>query len=151
MGVAHSLLLAALAALLIVAAVGDWRTRIIENWLNAVIALAAPLSWWTGHVALWPDAALLIAQAAIVFALFAGLFALGAMGGGDVKLIGALALWFPITPFLQLLIAMSLIGGVLTVFMIARQRVMKISGALEIPYGIAIALAGLWTIFRTIS
>ena len=31
----------------------------------------------------------------LVFALFAIAFALGAMGGGDVKLVAALALWLP--------------------------------------------------------
>ena len=34
-------------------------------------------------------------MAAAVFGLFAVAFALGAMGGGDVKLIAALALWLP--------------------------------------------------------
>ena len=33
------------------------------------------------------------------------------MGGGDVKMIGALALWFPFSVFSQLLVTMSLVGG----------------------------------------
>ena len=34
-----------------------------------------------------------IGIAALVFTIFTGLFAIGAMGGGDVKLLGAMALW----------------------------------------------------------
>ena len=151
MGVVNIVLLAALAALLLVAAIGDWRTRTIENWLNGAIALGAPVSWWLHGYTLWPDVVLQVALAATVFAIFAGLFALGAMGGGDVKLIAALALWFPLVPFVQLLTVMAIAGGLLTIIMLVRQRMTRTPGRPEIPYGIAIALAGLWSISRTIS
>lgn len=151
MGVFTSVLLAGLAVLLIVAAIGDWRTREIPNWLNAAIAVAAPLWWWATGIELWPDVAVQIGLAAIVFAIFAGFFALGAMGGGDVKLIGALALWFPLAILLPLLMVMAIIGGLLTLAMLVRHRLQRAEGRPEIPYGIAIALAGLWTIFRTLS
>ena len=49
-----------------------------------------------------------------MFGLFAIAFALGAMGGGDVKLIGALALWLPFQAVIVLLFIMSVAGGVLT-------------------------------------
>ena len=42
------------------------------------------------------------------------------MGGGDVKLIGALALWLPWQAVLVLLVIMSLAGGVLTLAMLIR-------------------------------
>ena len=69
--------------------------RTIPNGLNAAIASLAPLWWWAHGLPLWPDVAWQIGLAAVVFALFAGAFALGMMGGGDVKMIGALALWLP--------------------------------------------------------
>jgi prepilin peptidase CpaA len=139
-------LLAALAIALLFAAVTDLRSRTIANWLNAAIALGAPLFWWATGLALWPDVTLQLGVAAGAFALLAALFALGAMGGGDVKLLTALALWVPPALFLQLLVIMALVGGVLTIVMgawhIARHRRER----LAIPYGLAIACAGLWVL-----
>jgi prepilin peptidase CpaA len=151
MGDLHIMVLASLAVLLIVASITDWRTRTIENWLNLSIAIGAPLWWWANGSALWPDVAIIVAQAAIVFAIFAGLFALGAMGGGDVKMIGALALWFPPLQFLHLISVMAVTGGILTVAMLIRHKIHNFEGRPEIPYGIAIAFAGLWEIYQTIS
>jgi prepilin peptidase CpaA len=45
-------LLAALAIALLVAAYTDMRRRQIDNELNAIIALAAPLFWWASHMGL---------------------------------------------------------------------------------------------------
>jgi hypothetical protein len=87
------LLLGALALRLVSAGVEDLRTREIANWKNAAIALLAPLWWWANGLALWPDLALQIGLALVVFGLFCIAFARGWMGGGDVKMIGALALW----------------------------------------------------------
>src|SRR5215217_9672015 len=84
-----------LAAALVGAAIGDWRTRTIPNWLTLGIALAAIPFWYLTGLEVWPDVALRLGVAAGVFALFAGAFALGMMGGGDVKLVAALALWLP--------------------------------------------------------
>ena len=97
-------------------------------------------------MALWPDVALQLGVAFLVFALFAAAFAVGAMGGGDVKLIGALALWLPWQAVLGLLMIMSLAGGALTIAMMIRKRLARSDAALEIPYGVAIAFAGLWLI-----
>lgn len=155
MGAFHFILLGALTLLLLVAAVGDWRTRTIENWLNLIIALGAPLWWWANGEGLWPNVAIHFAIAAVAFVAFTAMFAIGAMGGGDVKLITALALWFPLVPFVMLLTAMALVGGVLTVAMVIRQNRLNLEGRPEVPYGIAIAAGGLWTVgntvFRTIS
>jgi prepilin peptidase CpaA len=68
------------------------------------------------------------------------------MGGGDVKMIGALALWFPFTPLIQMLIVMSLLGGALTLIMMIEHYFHKKQGAIEIPYGVAIAIAALISI-----
>lgn len=145
-----SILAFALIAALAFAAVGDWRHRIIPNWLNAAIALSAPLWWWAEGWSLYPDIALQLALATIVFALFAGMFALGAMGGGDVKLLTALALWFPLGPFFNLLAVMAILGGVLTIAMMVRHRLQQAEGRVEVPYGIAIAVAGMFSLSRTL-
>jgi len=139
-------LLVALAIALLFAGFTDLRSRRIDNWLNAGIALAAPLFWWASGLALWPDVAIQLAVAAGTFAILAALFAMGAMGGGDVKLLGALALWIAPWPFLQLVIVMALVGGVLTLLFGAWHVARRQRDKLAIPYGVAIAMAGLWTL-----
>ena len=151
MGWGISVTLPALLALLLVSAgVEDARFRNIANWKNAAVALLAPGWWWANGYALWPDVAMQVLLAAVVFGLFIGAFALGQMGGGDVKLIGALALWLPLHPLIGMLIAMSLGGGVLTVVMLA-ERAWRKTSEIQIPYGVAIAVAALLFLPRTIS
>jgi len=140
------ILLGALAAMLLAASWCDLRSRTIPNGLNLAIALAAIPFWWSVGLPFWPDAALQIGIAALVFGLFAIAFAMGAMGGGDVKLIGALALWLPFKAVIVLLFVMSVAGGVLTLALYLRHRLARRGGQLEIPYGVAIAFGGLWLI-----
>ena len=139
-------LLAMLAIALLVAAFTDLRSRHIGNWLNGAIALGAPLFWWASGLSLWPDVALQLGVALTTFAALAVLFALRAMGGGDVKLLTALALWIAPMLFLKLLVVMALVGGVLTLVFGAWHVMRKRREKLAIPYGVAIALAGLWVL-----
>jgi len=139
-------LLIALAIALLVAAFTDIRSRQIGNWLNGGIALAAPMWWWASGLALWPDVAMQIGVALAAFVILAGLFAMRAMGGGDVKLLTALALWIEPTWFLKLLIVMALVGGLLTIVMGAWHIMRRQRDRLAIPYGVAISAAGLWVI-----
>lgn len=140
------ILLGLLVLLLLAACTFDLRSRTIPNGLNLTIALLAIPFWWTSGLAFWPDAALQVGVALLVFAMFAIAFSLGAMGGGDVKLVGAVALWLPWQAVLTLLVIMSLAGGALTIVMLIRHRLAKKEQRLEIPYGVAIAFGGLWLI-----
>lgn len=142
----HYGLLAALAIALLFAAFTDLRQRLIHNWLNAGIALAAPLFWWSSGLDLWPGVALQLGVALAAFAVFAGLFALRMMGGGDVKLLTAVALWIEPTWFLKMLIVMALAGGALTIIMAAIHIMRRQRERLAVPYGVAIAIAGLWVL-----
>ena len=137
-------LLGILAATLVWIAIVDVRTYTISDRLNLGIALLAPLYWWSAGVPLWPDAAIRMGVGALVFLLFAGAFYMNVMGGGDVKLAGALALWF--TPFetLKLIVIMSIAGGVLTLIVVGIHNFHKKSGRPEVPYGVAIAVGGMW-------
>lgn len=139
-------LLAALAIALLAAAVTDIRSRRIANRLTGGIALAAPLFWWASGMAPWPGIAIQIGLALLVFTVLAALFAARAMGGGDVKLLTALALWIEPAMFLKLALATALLGGLLTIALLIRQAAMRTQGRLAIPYGVAIASAGLWVI-----
>ena len=142
-GAFTEILLAGLAAILVVAAVIDVRTFTISNRLNLGVALMAPLYWWSAHLPLWPDIGIQVAIAAGVFALLAVAFYAGMMGGGDVKLAAALALWFSPSGTLKFLVLMSLAGGVLTLGILAWHRAQRREGRPEIPYGVAIAFGGL--------
>jgi len=142
----NSILLVALALLLLFACYGDLKARTIPNGLNIAIALLAIPFWWASGLSPWPDMAMQVGVAALAFTFFAGAFALGAMGGGDVKLIGAIALWLPWQALLLMLVIMSLAGGALTLAMMIRKKLARTEGPLEIPYGVAIAFAGLWMI-----
>jgi prepilin peptidase CpaA len=143
------LLLLILAASLLYAAVRDLQCRRIPNWLTASIALLAVPFWMSLSLPVWPDVAIRIGLAAAVFAVFAALFYAGMMGGGDVKLIAAVALWLTPVAVLHLLVIMAIAGGVLTLAMVAKARLAR-SGTPEIPYGVAIAIGGMWMIAKPI-
>jgi prepilin peptidase CpaA len=138
-------LLVALAIALLFAALTDLRRRQIDNWLNAAIALTAPLFWLAMGLTLgemgWQ---LAIALGSLV--IFAAMFAFGWMGGGDVKLLTALALWIHPYWFAQLIVVMALAGGVLTLVFGAWHFATRRKEKPAIPYGVAISGAGLWAL-----
>ncbi|MFD1107142.1 A24 family peptidase [Sphingobium olei] len=139
-------LICALGALLIVAAITDLRSRIISNRLNLIVAALAPLWWIACGLPLWPGVVVQLGGGILVFMIFAGLFALGMMGGGDVKLLGALALWFPWQILVSLLVLMALLGGAVTILTVIDHKLRKKQGQAEIPYGVAISIAALWVL-----
>ncbi len=136
-------LLSGLAIALLTAACTDLKRRQIDNWLNAAIALTAPLFWWASALG-WHAIGLQLAVTAATFAVLCVLFALRAMGGGDVKLLTALALWIRPDWFLHLVMIMALLGGVLTLAVAAWHITRRQRDRIAIPYGVAIAAAGLW-------
>jgi len=138
-------LLAGLAIALAVAAYTDIRRRQIDNWLNAAVALAAPLFWWASHLGL-ADIAWQVGLALLVLVVLAGFFALGAIGGGDVKLLVALALWLPPVFFMKLITVMAVTGGVLTLGLVFWHVARRQRHKLAVPYGVAIAIGGYWVL-----
>lgn len=93
----------------------------------------------------------------IVFSACLALFSLNVMGGGDAKLLTAIALWFGLTTnLLTFLIYTALIGGVLTLILLqlrtpagqyALARIPLTHNLTDpskgIPYGVAIGAAAL--------
>ena len=126
-------LLGALGLLLVWAGIEDARVRTIANWKNAAIALMAPLWWWTTRLSPWPDIAWQVGIALAIFAMFCAAFHFGMMGGGDVKLIGALALWLPAAPLMGMLLVMSIVGGVVTLVMLIGSKFYKNGGPSRFP------------------
>ena len=79
------------------------------------------------------------------------MFGRGWMGGGDIKLLAASALWFDLSDGWKLLVAVAIAGGMETLISHAASpaalagrrsaaRPCCCGGARAIPYGIAIAL-----------
>ncbi|WP_433911190.1 A24 family peptidase [Sphingomonas yabuuchiae] len=143
-------LLGALVLLLVSAGIEDARTREIADAKNIAIALLAPLWWWTSGLAVWPGMAVQIVVALAAFLLFAQAFRIGMMGGGDVKMIAAIALWLPLSSLFRMMLVMSIAGGAVTIAMLVdhrlRLRLRKqgdSAAAIEVPYGVAIAIAAL--------
>ena len=141
-------LMALLGLLMIAAAISDVRSRTISNELNGAMALLAIPFWITSGLALWPDVPLQFGAAFAVFLVFAGLFAIGAMGGGDVKMIGAVMLWIPLPLFMPTLMVMAIGGGVLSAVMLIHMKLRPSDKPVEVPYGVAIAAAGLWALHQ---
>ncbi len=133
------------AGILVLSGLTDLRERRIPNVLpTALVGIwgvltAARLIAGAG---LWAALLSPALTAAVVFAVTAMLFARGALGGGDVKLLSALALFAGAEAILAVLIIMGLTGGLLALAVIIGCRM----GALKdqrVPYGIAIGMAGL--------
>jgi prepilin peptidase CpaA len=139
---------------LVAAAASDLWCYQIPNSLSAallasfaLIALSVPGAVVVDH---------LLAGVA-VFGLTTLLFAAGLCGGGDVKLLGATALWMGWSNLPDFLLLMALIGAALALSLLlarrlARSTVLVTTGARArrlfskdagVPYGVAIALAGL--------
>lgn len=152
----HWLLVAGFAALMLHAALGDARTLEIPNWISIAVALGyLPCAWLAGQA----PADLVLHYAVGIGFLLAGMavFALGVMGGGDVKLMAAIAPWLDFAAIPRFLILVALLGGAVALGVIvlrrwpalARGRIAWLDGSVtgarqSIPYGIAIALAALW-------
>jgi prepilin peptidase CpaA len=152
------------AALLVVTCWTDLSRRIIPNSVCiGVMLVGIAVRLAAGPVALLESTGV----AAAVFALLLVLHARGGMGGGDVKLITALVLGRSLPGTIQLLSVMALVGGVLALLQLALRAMpcpvavpvdastLRRAYAAErrrsqerasLPYGVAIACGGLWTI-----
>jgi prepilin peptidase CpaA len=137
-------LLGGLAIGLLISIYTDLKHRLILNSVTGAIALAAPLYWYATGQFSWPAIGFQLLTGLGVFALFTLFFVLKAMGGGDVKMFTALALWFPWDTTMQLLLIASLLGLLVTIIFFLSHRFKGGVGKARIPYGIAISLAGLW-------
>ena len=140
--------------LMICAALWDLATYQIPNWLSLavfvsflVFSVAAPLD-----VA---DVATRIGFGAAVLIAGALLFIKGLAGGGDIKLLAAAAVWVGWLHFPLYLVATAIIGGGLSILLLAFRRVelpaswasvgwlQRLHDRQEgVPYGIAIGVAG---------
>lgn len=136
-------LAALIGALLLVASFTDARRRIIPDWVNAAIAFSALPFWWATDLSVWPGLAIQLAVAASVFIVLLGAFTIGQMGGGDVKLLTALALVLPPLDFMDAFYATAMVGGILTSAQLVRHTMRGADRPFENPYGISISIGAL--------
>jgi prepilin peptidase CpaA len=146
---------AAFALLLIAAGWQDLRTMRIANGLS--LAVAASFILWAGAGLLLGSVTMSqigwsAGCAIAVFAVGALAFAVGAIGGGDVKLLTVASLFAGPTRQFDFLAVTAIVGGLLGLAILAgapigpSARSQSHVGALRsgLPYGPAIAAGGLW-------
>jgi prepilin peptidase CpaA len=149
--------------LLLYVATIDIATRSIRNEICLVLALLGI----AGQIASPMQVVESLIAATILFLLLIVIYQRGWMGGGDVKLLVALAMGLPLMGVIQLLTITALAGGVLAVVHLmmrhlpypnlapAGSSLVRRVYAIErwrhlrhapLPYGVAIAFGGIWTI-----
>jgi prepilin peptidase CpaA len=149
--------------LLLYVATMDIATRLIRNEICLVLALLGI----AGQFASPMQVAESLIVATVLLLLLLVIYTRGLIGGGDVKLLVALAIGLPLTGVIELLAITALAGGVLAlvhlmmrhlpypnlapagsslvrrVYAIERWRHLRHA---PLPYGVAIAFGGIWTI-----
>jgi len=149
--------------LLLHVATTDIATRLIRNEICLVLALLGVIR----QVASPMQLAQSLIVAAILLLLLLVIYQRRLIGGGDVKLLVALAMGLPLAGVIQLLTVTALAGGVLAAVHLmmrllpyprpapAGSSVLRRVYAVErwrhlrhapLPYGVAIACGGIWTV-----
>lgn len=150
-----TLLLLVFPAAMVLAACLDFFTMTIPNRLTVGLALAfVPAALLAGLPL--ADVGLHLTAGAAMLAVAFGLFAMGWIGGGDAKFFAATALWLGWPNLMVYALWFSLIGGALTLAILFARTVplpaplgraewaARLHSAKSgIPYGIALAAAGL--------
>jgi prepilin peptidase CpaA len=106
--------------LLIAAAVSDITRYRIPNAI--VYAIVAAFALGAIFNFAWPAIVWPVLAGVAMFLLGAGLFALGLFGGGDVKLIAAMALWTSFADLPRFLLIMGAAGGLIGLILLLRRR-----------------------------
>ena len=150
--------------LLVYVATTDIATRLIRNEICLVLALLGIASQFASPMQVTES----LIVATILLLLLIVIYQRGWIGGGDVKLLVALAIGLPLMGVIELLTVTALAGGVLAVvhlmmrllpyprlapagssfvrrvYAIERWRHLRHA---PLPYGVAIACGGIWTVF----
>src|SRR6516164_3211651 len=150
--------------LLLYVAMMDIATRLIRNEICLVLALLGIAVQSVSPVHVTES----LIAATILLLLLLVIYQRGWIGGGDVKLLVALAMGLPLIGVIDLLTITALAGGVLAlvhlmmrllpypkpapagsslvrrVYAVERWRHLRHA---PLPYGVAIACGGIWTVF----
>jgi len=146
--------LALIVAVLLLAAAAEDAVRLrISNLIVALVLVGAIVAAMLAgpELALWKNLVVFLALLGIGTPIFAA----GKLGGGDVKLLAAVGLWFDFAGALWMVLAVVLAGGLLALVILIlrsfawseeiRRRVILLRPRGGIPYGVAIAAGALFT------
>jgi len=155
-------------ACLVLAALSDVAVRSIPNWLSGVVAAAGLLARATQG---WAAIEWTALCAVALFVILLVIYARGGLGGGDVKLLTAVALGLAPWDTYQFIWYTAVSGGVLAAAYLvmrklppvrrlqSRSNLLKRVYAAErwrirrrgpLPYGVAIAVGGVLTLAQVI-
>ena len=158
-----STVLASQVLLLLYVAAADIATRLIRNEICLALALLGITSQFTGRTHLVES----LVVATLLFMLLIVAFQRGWIGGGDVKLLTALAIGLPLAGVVQLITVTAYAGAVLALVHLMMRRLptpgtapagsslIRRVYAVErwrhlrrapLPYGAAIACGGVWAL-----
>lgn len=141
---------------MVFAAVSDMLSMTIANRVSLVLVAAfAIVAPFTGME--WSAYGMHLTAGLLVLSVTFGLFAIGAMGGGDAKLLAATSVFFGLNmSLMNYLVISTLIGGAVTLgIMVYRKSPMAVftghnlflrhfaDEKAGIPYGIALGIGGL--------
>ena len=144
-----------------VAAVNDYHRMKIPNWIS--LALCGLFAAYAFRMESWSSVGWHVVVGLAIFAAGIATYAIGVFGGGDVKLLTALALWAGPERVFEFLALTGLLGGALGLLIYAARNLSQWYPALAdrpsaiynivrwgrdgtCPYGIAIALAAVLSI-----
>ena len=146
---------------LIYAAINDIRSFTITNKLNIVFAACFLVFFFPLGLGL-KGLGIHFGTAIAAFAVGFILFAIGAWGGGDAKLIAATAFWLGPNAMLGYAIYTALAGGILAVILLISRFLAKKYGLpkrprwarqilrrrAQVPYGVALCIGGIFAVFN---
>ncbi len=132
----------------------------IPNWLVGLMLLAYPFAVMMAHHSV--DWKMAVAGMMLVLVVGYIVFAMKWMGGGDIKLITACALWVGLTNLPDFIFITALIGGVFSVLVWGIRKVLPfipskgekkplpriLRDGEPVPYGVAISFGFLLMIFN---
>lgn len=153
-----SLLISTLIGAWLVAALNDAEEMKIPNWISIALVVLFPVAAFHFGYSPAQFAISLGLGIAVLIVCFA-LFAFNVFGGGDAKLLAASAPWVGLAGILPFLIKVFLMGGLLALIVLMFRNMpilpvfarapwlMRAHGSeSHLPYGIAIAAGGVWSL-----
>ena len=151
--------------LLLYVATIDIATRLIRNEVCLALALLGIAGQFASPIQISES----LIAVTILFLLLLVIYQRRLIGGGDVKLLVALAIGLPLVGVIQLLTITALAGGVLALVhlmmrLLPTPKLAPVGSSLvrriyaverwrnlrhaPLPYGVAIACGGIWTVFN---
>lgn len=120
----------------------DITNRHLSNWLSLATLVAGLVFAAIGGTP--SDFLSHLGHFAVALAIGLALFAGGVWGGGDGKFYAAVAAWFPISLFFNLIFAISMVGLAMLIVMLikSRGRLFR-KDTRGVPYGVAIGMGAL--------